>query len=200
MTRNKMIEEVYNSNAFDECIKKMNPRHLQEDLRMEVMMVLLELPEEKMHESGMLLPYTIRIIGNMAVGGWNGFHKTYRDGRIIDIEFCQKVGQQSKSSMFHHSKINVEQYEDICMDGIDSNVDLCPSVKAVLNGRVVREQREDKVVEIVNGLRWHDREILKLYATLGSYRKVEKDTGIPWESVYKIVQRVSKKIIQYARL
>jgi hypothetical protein len=54
----------------------------------------------------------------------------------------------------------------------------------------------DSVAEAVEGLYWYDKQILELYIKLGNYRAVEKETGIPFPSVYKTVQKATKQIRQ----
>lgn len=50
------------------------------------------------------------------------------------------------------------------------------------------------VSEQVNELYWYDRQVLQLYIKLGNYRAVEKETGIPFSSIYKTVQKAIKQI------
>lgn len=54
----------------------------------------------------------------------------------------------------------------------------------------------DNVSEAVNGLYWYDKQILELYIKLGNYRAIQKETGIPYASAYKTVQKVIKEIKQ----
>lgn len=51
------------------------------------------------------------------------------------------------------------------------------------------DSRKDHAMDEIENLYWYDREILKLYAEHGTYRKVEEVTGIPFESIYKTVQK-----------
>lgn len=54
----------------------------------------------------------------------------------------------------------------------------------------------DNVANEMDGLYWYDRQILELYIKLGNYRAVQKETGIPFPSVYKTVQKAAKQIRQ----
>lgn len=45
------------------------------------------------------------------------------------------------------------------------------------------------IEESIDGLYWYDQEIIKLYLKLGSYRAIQKETGIPWISCYKVIKR-----------
>ena len=80
-TKNQIIEELYRSKEFGDCIGKMEPDHLRDDLRSEVVLILLETPEEKikqMHERKELKFYTVRIILNLIQSKTSGFYKQYR--------------------------------------------------------------------------------------------------------------------------
>lgn len=67
-----------------------------------------------------------------------------------------------------------------------SNVELSEAIEPII---IEYDQRKDKAMEAIEDLYWYDREILKLYAEHGTYRKVEEVTGIPFESIYKTVQK-----------
>jgi hypothetical protein len=54
--------------------------------------------------------------------------------------------------------------------------------------------KKDSAILGIENLYWYDREIIKLYGKLGTYRAVEAETGIPFESIYKTVQRACKAI------
>jgi hypothetical protein len=56
------------------------------------------------------------------------------------------------------------------------------------------DSRKDQAMEELETLYWYDREILKLYGKYGTYRKIEEETGIPFESIYKTVQKACKEI------
>lgn len=80
-TKNEIIAELYESREFNECIGKMEPEHLRDDLRSEVMLILLESPEDKikqMHERRELKFFTVRIILNLIQSKTSGFYKRYR--------------------------------------------------------------------------------------------------------------------------
>jgi DNA-directed RNA polymerase specialized sigma24 family protein len=56
----------------------------------------------------------------------------------------------------------------------------------------------DEVVGVVNDLYWYKRDILKLYAELGTYKEVSEATGIPVTSIHNTIKdarnEVTKKI------
>lgn len=80
-TKNEIITALYESREFNECIGKMEPDHLQDDLRSEVMLILLETPEEKikqLHERNELKFYTVRVILNLIQSKSSPFYKKFR--------------------------------------------------------------------------------------------------------------------------
>jgi len=52
----------------------------------------------------------------------------------------------------------------------------------------------DRVDDILEGVYWYKRELFKLYVECGSYRKVEKEVGINYLSVFHTVKDVKQKI------
>lgn len=81
-TKNEIIAELYQSREFNECIGKMEPDYLRDDLRSEVVLILLETDEGKimqLHEQpNGLRYYTVRIIINLIQSKTSKFYKQYR--------------------------------------------------------------------------------------------------------------------------
>lgn len=149
MTRNEIITELFTSKDFNNCIKKMKPVNLQDELKAEVALILCEKPEDKIVElycSGMLKFYTVRIILNLIQSNTSPFYKKFRV----------------------------------------SNVELSEIIEPVI---VEYDHRKDAAIEAIEDLYWYDREIMKIYIEHGTYRKVEQETGIPFESIYKTIQK-----------
>lgn len=81
MGRNEIVTELYNSKEFNDCIGKMEPEHLRDDLKAEVALILLETNEVKLieiHAAGALRYYTVRIIMNLIQSKTSLFYKRYR--------------------------------------------------------------------------------------------------------------------------
>lgn len=81
MSKNEIIEELYRSKEFNDCINKMEPEHLRDDLRAEVVLILLETEEQRLlaiHTAGALKYYTVRIIINLIQSKTSRFYKLYR--------------------------------------------------------------------------------------------------------------------------
>lgn len=157
--RNIAIESLYTSKDFNDCINKMEPEHLRDDLKQEVMLILMEkdpLMIVAMNNRNELKWYVVRTILNMVRSNSSPYSKKYR---IITTD---KVPEKPVQE---------------------------------LNGRVVKELREQAVLHYINNeLYWYDRAILQLYMKHGSYRKIEEETRIPWESCGNTIRKCIKKI------
>ncbi len=78
---NQYIEEIYTSQRFNDVVRKIDPVELQDDLRQEVAMALLNMDCEivcKMYEDGRLLNYSIGIIWMMGTKQKGMFYKLYK--------------------------------------------------------------------------------------------------------------------------
>ena len=168
MNRNDIISELYLSKDFNDCVNKVDPEYLRDDLKAEVILVLLELDEDKifdMHQTGKLKFYTVRIVLNMAFSNTSPFFKKFR---FSNIEYDPTI--------------------------IDSEVDYLLHDDEEHNERLLRELREDAAIEGIQGLYWYDKIIVELYMRLGTYRAIQAETGIKWEAAYKTVQKAVKQL------
>lgn len=155
-TRNEIVTELYNSKDFNDCIGKMEPEHLRDDLRAEVALILLETDERKlieMHANGGLKYYTVRIIINSILSKSSPFYKRYRR-QLAELVDRFTVGED-------------QDFEE----------------------RMTREEIEDKALSEIDNLYWYNTKMVRLYMEMGNYRAIEKDTGIPYSSAYKTVQK-----------
>lgn len=159
MTRNEVITTLYNSQPFNDCINRMEPSHLRADLKNEITLILLELPEQRLlrlHAAGQLMYFAWKVVVNQVKSNTSCFCKKYRQ---------------------HNVELN----------GYDLAAE-------EMNGRVGKELEEELALARVEDLYWYDRDIVRLYLRLGSYRAIEKETGIPWESCYKTVRNAVIKL------
>lgn len=195
-TKNQIIEELYRSKEFNECIGKMEPDYLQDDLRSEVMMVILETEEAKLqaiYERGELKFYAVRIILNLSNSSTSPFYKKFR--RVT----CTVHDDVVKTERARYADRGDELERPFNYHLLISEDDEIRKEELFL--REQRELKEEKAMEVIDTLPWYDREIINLYKQLGSYREIEKatyveamGTGIPWESCYSTVQKAFKKI------
>lgn len=117
-TKNQIITELYKSREFNECIGKMEPDHLRDDLRSEVVLILLETSDEKikqLHEQvNGLKYYTVRIILNLIQSKTSKFYKQYRQqlAQLHDRFACEEVDIEERAAR--------EETEDKAMSEIDN--------------------------------------------------------------------------------
>ncbi len=81
MTRNSIIEKLWNSQELKDAIAKMQPEDLQDDLRSEIFKVLCEMDESKlvdMYNRNVLRFYIVRTMLNMTQSNTSQFYKLYR--------------------------------------------------------------------------------------------------------------------------
>lgn len=159
MTRNQIVQALFTGRNFNECIGKMEPAHLRDDLKQEVILVVCEWPDEKvikLHSDGVLDFFVARVIINhiqsTGIKGKNSFYNKYRRTYV---------------EMEKEPPAEVESVED----------------------RETKEALEDVALSNIDRLYWYDAEMLRLYMELGNYRAIQKKTGIPFCSCYKNIQK-----------
>lgn len=84
-SKNTIIEELYNSKNFNDCINKMEPDYLRDDLKAEVILVVCEMNDERlaeMYDTKKLIYFVVRIIMNMIKSKTSGFYRKYRLAKI----------------------------------------------------------------------------------------------------------------------
>lgn len=163
MGKNEIVAELFTSKEFNDCINKMEPDHLRDDLRSDVTLILLETEESKLmdiYSAGALKFYTVRIILNLIQSKTSLFYKRYR----------QQVAEITDRFM-------AEEQQDIVE-------------------RMTREDMEDQAMKEIDNLYWYNAGIVKLYLKHGNYRAIEQDTGIPYSSAYKTIQKSFQEIKQ----
>jgi hypothetical protein len=169
MTRNDIISALYTSKSFNDCIKKHGEPYHKEDLKQEVIAIVLELPDEKvidLHTRGVLEYYVVRIVRNQIMSSSSPFFKTYR-------RTFQEVG-------------------DIADAGSDEDSIEDRETKEALEDRVL-EVVEQWANSGDNGL-YYRGNLIKLYMQVGNYRAIERATKIPFISCYKNIQQSIKMI------
>lgn len=160
MTRDAIVAGLFEGKNFNDCINKMEPDHLRDDLRMEVITCVLEWPEDKvvgLWQRKELDFYVARVIVNQIQSSSSPFAKKYRQ---VTVDYHENVAE-------HKQPLHTDCYED----------------------RETREALEDLALDNINQLYWYDAELLRMYMKLGNYRAIQKATGIPFISCYKNIQK-----------
>lgn len=197
MTKDQILSDLFVSADFNACIGKMKPEHLRDDLKSEVMLILCESAEEKivgLHQAGGLTYYTVRIILNLIQSNTSPFYKKFR-------QFNQHLLSNEGSTVSNELGQSVIASADLGVDYLmeresESNQEYAGMVFGIMEERERKEKLEDLALDQINSLYWYDQEIVKLYMKLGSYRAIEAETGIPWESCYKTVKRACARILK----
>lgn len=81
MKRDAIISNLFLCDSFRNCINKMEPEHLRDDLKQEVILIICELPEERLFQlvtDKALEWFTVRIILNLIKSNTSPFAKKYR--------------------------------------------------------------------------------------------------------------------------
>lgn len=104
MSKNEIIEELYRSKEFNDCINKMEPEHLRDDLKAEVVLILLETEGAKikaLYERNELKYFTVRIILNLIQSRSSPFYKKYRLP-IIELDTNKSYDARHRGAAVNH--------------------------------------------------------------------------------------------------
>ena len=118
MGKNEIVEQLFTSKEFNDCINKMEPDHLRDDLRAEVVLILLETEEKKLieiHASGGLRYYIARIIVNSIMSKTSPFYKRYRQ-QLVEITDKYIAGEEQDLE----ARAAKEDMEDKAIKEIDN--------------------------------------------------------------------------------
>ena len=145
-----------------------------DDLYQSTWVVILGIPEEKLKHifnKGYLLFYVFRIIKSIQMQD----QKKKRNYIPIEKElktFDDEYKISTKLEFEIESALKTSDHSD------------------KVNARIELE----KVSKTLESMHWYDEKIFRLYLEEGSYRKVEKKTGIGYNSVQDTVLKVRKKL------
>lgn len=117
MTRTLIIEQLFTGKNFNDCISKMEPEHLRDDLKMEVIAAVCEWPEDKvtaLHWEGKLEFYVVRVIINMLSNKYSPFFKKFR------IQTLQLTNMEIAEIYALEERELREKREDAVMGEIDN--------------------------------------------------------------------------------
>ena len=117
MTKNQIIEKLYLSKNFNDCIKKMEPVYLQDDLKSEVIAIVCDWTEEKivdLHTKNQLEFYVVRVIINQIKSKTSPFYTKYRKS------FAELTGEEPHDCTDLKERELKELTEDIAIKDIDN--------------------------------------------------------------------------------
>lgn len=195
MTRNQIIEALFTGKNFNECIGKMEPEHLREDLKMEVALIVCEWPDEKvvkLHQDKALEFYVVRVILNQIQSSTSQF---YRKFRIVTVSYVEAANKENYFEKEGPVVPNLPRHSH--MKRIIEHTDQITDPQE-LERREEWELIEDRALSEIESLYWYNAEMVRLYVKHGNYRAIEKETGIPFISCYKTIQKSFKELKQKA--
>jgi hypothetical protein len=174
-TRNEIIEDLFTGKNFNDCLSKMNPSGLRDDLKQEVALIVCEMPEEKLvqlKQQNHLEFYVVKIILNLVKNKYSPFTRKFRT-IFQELSEHEKVDEPEDSG----ARAARERVEDVIIDEI-----------LTVSG---------------NHPDWYHNTLLRLYIEVGNYRAIEHATRIPYASCYKSIQKymnqLKGKAIHYSR-
>jgi hypothetical protein len=104
MNRQSILAEFYESKEFTKALNKFQPANLRDDLKQEVVMVLCEMPEEKLiglYTRKELIFYSVRIMLNL-INSTKVNQRFYRLFRQPVIEFIDNFDAPQEE--YNHEK------------------------------------------------------------------------------------------------
>lgn len=117
MTKNQIIENLFTGKNFNDCLSKMEPRHLREDLKMEVISIVCEWSDEKviqLHLDKALEFYVVRVILNQVKSKTSGFVRKYRSTSTYEITRdvpCQNEDIRNRQIKEELQRIAIEEID-----------------------------------------------------------------------------------------
>ena len=158
----------------------MEPEHLRDDLKSEVMVIVCAWDEEKvlgLHSRKELEFYVVRVILNLVKSDRSPFYKMFRTVHY-------QIETVSSHALYENeSETNTKAVKNHWSQRQFS------SAATEMEQRELREQIEDFTIAEINNLYWYDKEMILMYKRLGNFRAIEKETGIPWISCYKNIKK-----------
>ena len=178
-TKKEIIEQLYLDKRFNECINKMQPEHIRDDLRNEVILVLLDKPDaiiRILYKKKELVFYAIRIIITYATSKTSPFYKKYCSLPQVESEAeeedIERVIREAKEERVYEILLRIK--------------------------RIAYTKNPTYVKEIMPAISWYNQYVLSVYMRYKTYREAEKILDIQFESIYKTVQQTIKQLREYA--
>lgn len=185
MTKNQIIEKLFTGKNFNDCLSKMEPAHLRDDLKQEIALIVCECPEEtikELYNNGKLDFYVARIIINQSKSNTSPFYKMYR--KFIE-EYSEIEWEETETN---NRKI-IERHNRNVRKAVDESMPCHEEVEQEFNERLIREELEDYTLGEIEKLPFPHGEFLKLYKDEGTYEGMKVKTTIPRSTCFKSVQR-----------
>ena len=162
--KNSIVSELYSSREFCDCINKMEPAHLRDDLKSEIILILMETEESKLiglHQRNELKYFTVRIILNQIQSKSSPFYKKFR------IPVVELNGYEKEDDYNHFDREIKESLEDVALDEINNlhwyNAELLRLYVQLGNFRAIEKLTKIPFISCYKNIK-HSLKILKLKA------------------------------------
>lgn len=182
MSKNQIIQELYQSPDIAEAIGKMQPVELQDDLRQEMFMVLLEMDETRLrhlYDNGILKFFLIRTMLNMIKSDRSTFYKNFRNfielKTYSDVHVWMEENEELLDGKLIKDKPLIEQVE-ITLPHLDFS-------QVFGNGR--------------DGLYLKDMFLYYVFTFNQNAAALSKATKIPYKTVCRTITAAKCKIKSY---
>lgn len=182
MNRQAAIEQVFKSSIFSAMCKRFGGQN-HEDLKSEVMLIILELPKDKINhiiENGYLQPYTLNVIRNQTNHKqWSKFRKLY-DNRE-NLSFTDDLPESKE----FNDPIDEQHNESIRF------------ASETIEERILNKIKSDSLSQS-NTYFYHSRLILLLNENFKSIREMSREVGIPLRSMCRAIREYKEYLKQWA--
>jgi hypothetical protein len=190
--RDSIIANLYTGKNFTDCISKMEPEHLRDDLMQEVIEIVCSWPDDKiikLHTDGVLEFYVARVIINQIQSNTSPFYKKYRQ-----VHHTFNSRNEGRKEYYDANNDEVTSAYLIAATKLDEQLNHQDTDN--FDDRQTHEALQDVAMGVVeswaeskdNSLHYRGN-LIKLYMQVGTYRAMEKKTGIPFISCYKNIQQ-----------
>lgn len=195
LSRQQIIHNLYTSENFCDCIDKMEPYELRQDLKQEVILVICELPEERLqelHEKNALIFFTVRVILNQAKSSTSPFYRKYRQV----FESIENLLQEEAGATLVEKSLYKQWQTEVEFD-LRAEKELYENEVTGLIQSVTPELTDKNCVDEKYGLTKYELIMLRLYYEHKTFRAIEAETKILWESCYVTINKAFRKISNY---
>jgi hypothetical protein len=186
LSRNQIIEALYNSPEVARAIAKMNPPELRDDLKQEMFAVICNLPEDVLfdkYHNKHLLWYLLRTMKNMITSDRSTFFTTFR--RPLDF-------------LIYLDDLRVYAGDETSGDFLTRGGFTCNAAVAAVDEDITDVL--DKVEPAIESLEFYERGLFKVYVeSSNSCAAVARKTGIPETSVRIGVRAAKSKLKKLIR-
>lgn len=199
--RDKAITELYQDKLFLSMCKKYGKEN-SEELRSEVVSILLEMPGDKLThiiENGYLLPYSINIVRLQSISKRDSFNKKFNNELkyAVDIDYISnriKIKEDFDLSLSYNDILYNREMLKINKLTMFDPYEIDDTEERHLRGhKLLNKINSDSLDQ--NNEHFYGSRLVLLKVEKGSIKAVSRATGIP----YRSMQDALKKYITHLR-